>query len=93
MMPFQSNLSQYIADLYASTSYYQPIYVYPNQDNCWSALSYPDHPATNPAPPQYDFEIPQKTEDPTKTNTRVKRPREKVNQESSASCQSGEDES
>lgn len=50
MLPFQNNLSQYIADLYASTSYYQPIYLYPNQDNCWGSLNFAEQPA-----PALDF--------------------------------------
>lgn len=86
MLPLQNNLSQYISDLYASTSYYQPIYVYPNQDSCWSAYSFSDHPAATSSLAYYSPEVPQKIEEPTQTHTKSKRPREKPNQESSASC-------
>jgi hypothetical protein len=93
MLPFQSNLSQYIAEQYASTSYYQPYFVYPNQESCWNAFSYADPPAPASSLAYYDHDLPQKTEEPTKTHTKPKRPREKPNQESSASCQSAEESS
>lgn len=93
MLPFQSNLSQYIADQYASTSYYQPIYVYPNQESCWGAFGFADHPAATSSLAYYEHEAPQKNEESTKTHTKPKRLREKPNQESSASCQSAEESS
>lgn len=42
MLPYQSNLTQYIADLYASTSYYQPVYLFSNQESHWNPLSFPE---------------------------------------------------
>jgi len=40
MLPFQNNLSQYIADLYASTSYYQPVYFLSGSENRWNTVNY-----------------------------------------------------
>ena len=93
MLPFQSNLSQYIADLYASTSYYQSIYVYPNQENFWAPVSYPEYSPSVPTLNYYEPENIQKAEDSTRPVTKTKKQREKVSQESSASCQSSGEES
>ncbi len=62
MLPFQSNLSQYIAEQYLSTPYYQPYFVYPNQESCWNTFSYPDPTAPASSLAYFDHDVPRKTE-------------------------------
>lgn len=93
MLPFQNNLSQYIADLYASTSYYQPVYLFSNQENPWNPLSFPEVSLPASQLPCGDPENYEKAELPTKTKEKTRRHREKVERESSASCHSGEEDS
>lgn len=83
MLPFQNGFSQYMADLYASTSYYHSLYLYPPPpppENYWNANFEP--PAPNvPAP-----EVFVKCEEPTRTREKTRKPRAKAPEESSVSC-------
>ena len=62
MLPFQNSF-QYMADLYASTSYYHSLYLYPPPppENYWNANFEPPTPSL-PAP-----EVVVKVEEPTRT--------------------------
>lgn len=75
MLSFQNNLSQYIADLYASTSYYQPVYLFANQENPWNSLAFPEVSLPAQQLPSLDPENYEKAELPTKTKEKTRRHR------------------